>query len=106
MAIRELRAEVPSAVIRKLKEGVKRELRRPDKTPSPADAPVIFRERVGVQKYPHYFVVWNKFNGLDQELRHSIIFNALKEVLGKPRVLKATAMGLTVNEAKSMGIEV
>jgi hypothetical protein len=107
MAIRELSIKTDVAFVRELTDAVKAELRRRETQPAPGDAPVVFRDSSGIGKYRHYFVVWDRFSSLSQEIRSSIVLNAVKEVLGKKEALKVTiAMGLTKEEAKNMGFEV
>ena len=105
MAIRELGKTIPDRQIDRLKEGIKEELRRPEKKAHRSGAPVIFRERTGVKKYSHYYVVWDKFKGLGQEIRSSIVYNSIKDELGQAEALKTTvAMGLTHSQAQEMGL--
>jgi len=83
------------------------ELRRPEGRPARPGAPVIFREKEGVPPLSHYYVVWDGFKGFSQEIRSSVVYKAVLKCLGKPEVLNTTiVMGLTVEEARNMGLQV
>lgn len=107
MAIRELNGGIESNLELELKEGIKAELKRPESALPQMCAPVVFRDSPDLEPYHHYYAVWNRFLGLNQEIRSSIVYQAILETFGKPEALEVTtAMGLTVEEAKSMDIEV
>lgn len=106
MAIRELGVPQAPEEVARLKEAVCAELRRPDDQPAPAGAPVVLREREGVPPLSHYYVVWDGFQGCSQEIRASVVYEAVLECLGKPEALNTTVvMGLTVDEARNMGLQ-
>jgi hypothetical protein len=94
-----------SAVERQLKEALTAFLRLPKDAPRAADAPIVFTE-----KRPHmyhlgrqlvYYVVWDRFDGVDGESRFRIMFHALREALPPEVVIKITAMeGYTKAEAE------
>lgn len=90
-----------------LKESIKAELLRPDDTVASVGSPVIFKDTSGLRNHSHYYVVWDKFDGVDSLERTLIIYESIEEVLGIEEAFRAvTTMGLTVKEAKNRGIEV
>lgn len=76
------------------------------KTPRPPEAPIIFEEESGTpDNYTHWYVVWDRFAGVDREVRSRVVLNALREVFGKQEALRAVeAMGLTSEEAEGFGL--
>jgi hypothetical protein len=55
----------------------------------------------------HLFVIWSKFDGLEQVVRSRLILDAYEAVRGQSEALKVTvSMGLTQPEADRMGIKV
>lgn len=89
-----------------LKNGIKAELLRPDKQRPMKNAPVVFKDESGLPNHSHYYVVWNKFEGLDQLIRSSVVYESVKDAFGVEEAMKTvTAMGLTVEEAKEMGFK-
>jgi hypothetical protein len=107
MAIRELGVPQAPQEVARLKETVCAELRRPDSQAASAGAPVVLREREGVPPLNHYYVVWDGFQGYSPEIRSSVVYESILECLGKTEALNTTiVMGLTVEEARNMGLQV
>ncbi len=106
MAIRKLGpSNAPDAVIEKLKNAIKDEIRRPENQASPPGAPKVFKEESGFPPYYHYYVIWDGFDGIDPEDRSKAIYQAIKEECGQEEALKTTvAMGLTRQEAPAVGL--
>jgi hypothetical protein len=77
-----------------------REMNRPDRSPKPVDMPVIIQEKsAGVPSYSRWYVIWNRFAGLDPEARGSVIMAAVDRKFGKKEVLRTSmVMGLTPDE--------
>lgn len=100
MSVRETlthRALPEEAELRRLLEA---ELRNP----TDHSEPVIVVER----PHPtttHLFVIWSRFDGLEQVVRSRVILDAFGEVRGEHEALNVTvSMGLTPAEAGRMGI--
>lgn len=83
-----------------LRRQIEAELRHPTNNPEP----VIIVER----PHPtttHLFVIWSRFEGLEQIVRSRIVLDAFGEVRGEHEALNVTvSMGLTPAEAGRMGI--
>ena len=73
---------------------------------TPDGAPIIHKEeRVSAERYTDWDVVWDKFQGVDDEERSRLILTAVENVFGKEEALRITiAMGLTPTEAENIGI--
>lgn len=55
----------------------------------------------------HLFVIWSRFDDLEQIVRSRLILDAYENVKGKAEAAKVTvSMGLTRGEADRMGIRV
>ncbi|MGD0094702.1 MAG: hypothetical protein ABSE73_32735, partial [Planctomycetota bacterium] len=54
------------------------EIKRPDKTPKPSGAPVVVAEEGDTAPNIHYYVVWDRFQGVDEDVRSKIVFEAVK----------------------------
>jgi hypothetical protein len=100
MPVRETlnRTAVPDEA--ELRRQIEAELRQPTDNPEP----VIIVER----PHPtttHLFVIWSRFEGLEQIVRSRIILDAFSDVRGEREALNVTvSMGLTPAEAGRMGI--
>lgn len=107
MAIRQLRRRrIDSARERELRKAIIDELNRPDGSGSPPGAPVIYLEESDTPgDYTCWYAVWDRFEGVDDEDRSRILFDAIKEARGAKEGLRvAVAMGLTSAEARAMGL--
>ncbi len=89
-----------------LRAAIAAEITRPDDTPPPADAPVIFREDSDdTYNYTHWYAVWDRFREVDPEVRSRVLLRAVEDALGREEALRVTiAMGLTRTEADAMGL--
>lgn len=67
--------------------------------------PVIVHEEDEQGQVVHVYVVWDDWNGLDQEARSETITEAYWEVFGEKGLALVVAMGLTPAEAKRMGVQ-
>ncbi len=100
MPVREtlIRSALPQEA--ELRNQLEAELRNPTDNPEP----VIVVER----PHPtttHLFVIWSRFDGLEQVVRSRIILDAFEDVRGEREALNVTvSMGLTPAEAGRMGI--
>ncbi len=77
--------------------------------PSSAGQPLIVLE--GERGQPqHVYVIWDEWKGLDQRERSEIIMDVVEQLSGPQGMpdlsLVTVAMGLTIEEAKRMGIDV
>jgi hypothetical protein len=100
MPVREslLRYEIPGEA--ELRSQIEAELR----TPSDNGEPVISIERPHPST-THLFVVWSRFEHVDQLVRSRIILDAFRAARGEQEALAVTvSMGLTPTEADRMGI--
>lgn len=74
--------------------------------PSPAAQPVLIEaagDRMSGSK--HLYVIWDDWLSLDQRERSEIVMDAYEATHERQEVLNITvAMGLTIEEAKRMGI--
>jgi len=107
MAVRRLRCRrISSEREGELRRGIIDELNRPDEGVPPPDGPVIYLEENGTPAdYTCWYAVWDRFEGVDDEDRSRILFDAIKEVRGAKEGLRvAVAMGLTSSEARAMGL--
>lgn len=107
MAIRRLDpTRLDEAQAAELREGLVAELRRAEETPAPAGAPVIYMEESGTpDNYTHWYAVWDRFEGVDNEERSRLLLEAIREVQGATEALRVTiAMGLTRAEAEGFGL--
>ena len=76
------------------------ELRIPTNNPEP-----VFVVERPHPTTTHLFVIWSRFDGLDQVVRSRIILDAFGVVRGEREALNVTvSMGLTPAEASRMGI--
>lgn len=93
-----LQTDVPNEA--ELRDELKAELQ----TPKENGEPLIMIERH--PSTTHLFVVWSRFEGLDQIVRSRLILDAYESVKGENEALKVTvSMGLTPAEASRMGIK-
>ena len=107
MAVRRLkRSRISSDREGELRRGIIDELNRPDGGEPAPDAPVIYLEENGTPAgYTCWYAVWDRFEGVDDEDRSRILFDAIREVQGAKEGLRvAVAMGLTSSEARAMGL--
>jgi stress-induced morphogen len=106
MGIKSLKSdEITDACMAELKEAIKTEIRNNGATP--AGAPLIYEEKNGgFPEYKHYYVVWDRFKGIDGQARSKIVYEAVKESFDDvSKALNITiAMGLTHEEAQAMGL--
>ena len=101
MAVRELkRTGMDRKLEAKLRNGIAAELKRPDASGHPAAAPTVILEKGGApDRYLHWYVVWDLFEGVGNEDRCRIIMDAIEEVRGRQEVLRTSiVMGLTPND--------
>ncbi|MCR4316806.1 MAG: hypothetical protein NUW37_10695 [Planctomycetes bacterium] len=112
MAIRRVtRIELGQAEKRLVKALI-REIDRDENEESPKGAPIIVCEETlsyRGQSGDHYFVVWNKFEGMDDDLRNLIVWEALSnsKTLDEDELSNVVvAMGVTTEEAEEMGLEI
>ncbi|MCR4316246.1 MAG: hypothetical protein NUW37_07860 [Planctomycetes bacterium] len=69
------------------------------------DPPEVLVERGHLSDYRHYYVVWSRFDSVDDETRSRIIFDAIRNAFGHNEAMRATVtLGLTRPEASEMGI--
>jgi hypothetical protein len=80
------------------------EMRRPEDQAKPPGAPLVIAQEGDIGNLVHYYVVWDCFQGVDDEVRSDIVFEAVKE--GSPQDFPrlASTVGLTSPEAIAMGI--
>ncbi len=107
MAVKKLKDnQLEDSAFDDLNDKIKREILRPDNEMQPPGAPVVAKEESGgFPAYFHYYVIWDQFNGVDDELRSKIVYQAVKEAISVEEALKTTiAMGLTTDEATALGI--
>jgi len=100
MPVREnlIRATMPEE--NELRKEIESELQQPTDNPEP----IIIVERPNPTT-THLFVIWSRFDGLEQIVRSRIILDAFEAVRGEREVLNVTvSMGLTPAEAARMGI--
>jgi len=67
---------------------------------------MVYREESGLpERYTSWYLVWDKFEGIDDEERSRLILLAIEEAFVKPEALRVTiAMGITSEEARNLGI--
>lgn len=89
-----------------LRRGIVEEMRRDEGTEAPTGSPIIYLEESGLpDNYTHWYAVWDRFAGVDDEARSRIVLDAVREVFGQKEALRvAVAMGLTPAEALGMGL--
>ena len=107
MAIRRIdRSRLDEAKAADLRKGLTAELQRPENTPAPPAAPVIYMEESGTpDNYTHWYAVWDRFEGVDNEERSRLLLETIREVQGPTEALRVTiAMGLTPAEAEGFGL--
>src|SRR5947209_6055259 len=105
MATRSIVGGRESTLETTLKEGIKAELLRPETKRHPKNAPIVFKDASGLPNHSHYYVVWDRFDGLDQLIRSSIVYESVREAFGVEEAMRTvTAMGLTAEEAHEMGL--
>jgi hypothetical protein len=78
------------------------------KRPKKKGQPIIVLE--GGKGQPlHIYVIWDKWQGLDQQARSEIIMDVVENLSGDDLIpdlsLVTVAMGLTAEEANRMGID-
>ena len=102
MPVRNLIARKPNEARQQLVREIVNEWRFPSED---ASQPIIIPEQSSTWSTRHVFVVWDKWEGIDQTERSEIIMDACEEHLGRDETLKVTvAMGLTKTEAQRMKI--
>ena len=102
MPIRHRRISKPHPQAQGLLKSLISEWRKPhDNLPEP-----VIIEEGGARSQPiHVFVIWSKWEGLDQRERSEIIMDAFGKVRGASKSLLVTvAMGLTQEEAERMNM--
>ena len=78
---------------------------------STAEQPILIEDkgrenRFGLNSSTHLYVIWDEWEPLSQNERSEVIMEAYEQTHELPDVVRVTlAMGLTVNEARRMGIE-
>ena len=104
MAIQRIGPKSAPRLQRKLLEAIKEEIRRPEESKAPRDAPrIILEEESGSFGNAHYYVIWDRFQGMEEDVRSRVVFEAIKEELGDAEAMRTTiAMGLTRDEAREM----
>jgi len=73
--------------------------------PQNEDAPDIIEEQSRKSNYLHVYVIWKDWSGIREDYRSAAILDAYERQLGKEyagRIL--VALGLTPEEAKSLGV--
>ena len=80
------------------------EIRRPAKASKPAGAPVVIAQEGDVAPNVHYYVVWDRFGEVNDDVRTKIVSEAVKKACPKDFPGLITAMGLTTMEAKALQI--
>ena len=95
---------VPAVEEQEMLEAIKAEMRRLDGQPAPPGSPMVIAEEQHFPDYVHYYVVWDRFKGVANEIRSSIVFDAVREVFPEDFLRMTVAMGLTSEEAKGMGL--
>jgi len=104
MAIQRIGPKSAPRPQRRLIEAIKKEMRRPEEVQAPRDAPrIILEEESGAFGNAHYYVIRDRFRGMDEDFRSHMVFQAVKEELGDTKAMRTTiAMGPTREEAKEM----
>lgn len=100
MAVRESlpRGSLPEEA--ELRRQIEAELRSPTDNPEP----LIVVERPHPSTI-HLFVIWSRFQCLEQVVRSRVVFDAFVAVRGEQEAQNVTvSMGLTPEEARRMGI--
>jgi len=83
-----------------LRDELEKELRNPKEEGEPEI--IINRPSPGTI---HLYVIWSRWDDLDQLVRSRIILDAFTAVKGEPEAIQVTvSMGLTIDEAKRLGI--
>ena len=97
----------PPEVEAELLEGLRAELARPETALQPPDAPTLYLEESGTpDNYTHWYAVWDRFEGIDEEERSRLILAAVRAERGVAEALRVTiAMGLTPEEAVAVGLD-
>jgi hypothetical protein len=81
------------------------ELKTELKAPKQSGEPDIVVERPNSSTV-HLYVIWSKWEHLEQMVRSRIILDAYEEAKGKKEAMKVTvAMGLTREEADRLGVK-
>lgn len=100
MPVRETLSHAAVPQESELRTQLEAELRQPTDN----SEPIIIVERPHPTTI-HLFVIWSRFEGLEQVVRSRIILDAFNEVRGEGEALNVTvSMGLTPAEASRMGI--
>ena len=83
-----------------LRAALQGELRNPQESGQPEI--IIDRPTPGTT---HLYVIWSRWNGLEQVVRSRIILDAFEATQGDEEALQVTvSMGLTPSEAERLGI--
>jgi hypothetical protein len=102
MPVKDMTERQPTPAVADLTRLVVQEWQHPTEQ---SDQPIVLLDRSAPGGARHVFVVWDRWNGLEQLQRSEAIMDAAEEVLGKDEALRVTvAMGLTKEEAKRLNI--
>ena len=106
MAVRELKhGLIPARRELRMIEELTEEINAPTIKPSKL-SPKIFRDSISMPGKVDYFVVWDDFKLLPQDVRTRIIYHALEEAKGPRETSRISiVMGLTRDEARQLEIE-
>jgi hypothetical protein len=94
-----------TAAAEKLVETIKEEMRRPEIVPASEGAPLVLSEDDEGSGYVNYYVIWDDFKSIDHETRTRIVLNAVQAERPEDYSRISIALGLTKNQAETMGIE-
>jgi len=93
------------ALIAKLAAELSTKPAKPPKQIRLAAKPVIIEEEQRVTRRCHVYVIWDKWSTVPDEDRGAIILDAYEHALGQIEASRiSVAMGVTVSEAKEIGI--
>ncbi|MCR4316248.1 MAG: hypothetical protein NUW37_07870 [Planctomycetes bacterium] len=87
-------------------DAIDAEIRRTGDENSSDDNPQVLVEDSHLTEYRHYYVIWDRFEDVDEDARGRVIWAALKKALRSEELLKVTVtLGYTKEEAEELGIE-
>ena len=94
-----------TASAKRMVEEIRAEMRRPESSNAPKNAPLIVAEDDRSFGHVNYYVIWDAFKSVDHETRTRIVLSAVE--LEKPKDYKniSIALGLTRSQAEQLGIE-
>ncbi len=102
MPVKDMTERQPTPAVAELTRLIVQEWQHPTERP---DQPIVLLDRSAPGGARHVFVVWDRWENLEQLQRSEAIMDAAEAVLGKAESLKVTvAMGLTKEEAKRLNI--